>query len=110
MSEKGFVIIDFNKCSSNLLVRIPIQDFLFFVTYGCCHSCYFNLVVLFNCLKTLGTLIEFYLACLKLFDQYKPFENNRFEQLFNSELYQVLFFSGENCELKYLNCFANLYS
>ena len=41
--EKGFVDFPpnifefqfFNKCSLNLLVRIPILDFLCFVTYGC---------------------------------------------------------------------------
>ena len=33
-------ILDINKYTLNLLVRIPIHDFLCFAIYGCCHLCY----------------------------------------------------------------------
>ena len=33
-------ILDFSKNLLNLPVRIPIDDFLCFATYGCCHPCY----------------------------------------------------------------------
>ena len=36
---KGFVILDFNKCSFNLVIHILIHDFLCFATYVCCHLC-----------------------------------------------------------------------
>ena len=32
-------ILDFSKNLLNLPVRIPIDDFLCFATYGCCHPC-----------------------------------------------------------------------
>ena len=33
-------ILDFSKNLLNLPVRIPIDDFLCFATYGCCHPCF----------------------------------------------------------------------
>ncbi len=45
--KQGFVfifsnksILDFDKYILNLLVHIPIHNFLCFATYGCCHPCF----------------------------------------------------------------------
>ena len=36
------MILDFNNFSLNILNRIPIHDFLYFATYGCCYPCYYS--------------------------------------------------------------------
>ena len=46
--EKGFVILDSNKCAFDFFVCIPIYDCFVFATFGCCHPCFLIFIVNLN--------------------------------------------------------------